>query len=286
MKILVTGSSGFLGSNFLDFLKSKGVSCLVYDRNNPEKLELEFDSVVNFGGLTPNSDAKNGAFSRELYYAANVDGTEVLLKNIAKNKNLKKFVNIGTAAEFGFSEVVIHEDAERKPCGPYGESKLEQSRLVEKFSKEKGVGVINLCLFNVAGLPKRSREVHGVISNPFIFENLVQQFGSNFNGKIVVGNKDDVRDYVDIDDIMEAIFLALETENGEQYEVINICSGVGTTLGGVVELFGKTLKKEYEISSTSTKEATKSIGVNSKAKRILNWSPRISLEESIKKMTW
>lgn len=286
MKVLVTGSSGFLGSIFVELLKKRNISYVAYDRNNPEKLALDFDSVVNFGGVTPNSDIKNGAPDSGAYYSANVGGAELLLKNIEKNKNLKRFVNIGTAAEYGFGATPIAEDAVEKPGGPYGESKLAQSRLVEKFSEEKGVKVINLRLFNIAGIPERGKAGQVVISNPFIFENLIQQFGVNFNGKITVNNKNDIRDYVDIDDVMEAIFLALETKNARQYEVINICSGVGATLEDVVELFGKTLKKKYEISSTRMKEVTQSVGVNSKAKKILNWAPKISLEESVKKMIW
>lgn len=286
MKVLVTGSSGFLGSNFLDFLKSRGVSYLVYDRTNPEKLELEFDSVVNFGGLTPYSNIKNLTVSPEAYLSANPGGTEILLKNISKNKNLKRFINIGTAAEYGCRVLPVNEESEESPDGSYGQSKLRQSKLVEKFSKETGVKVVNLRLFNVAGLPKRTRTGQEIVSNPLLFESLVHQFSTGFNGKITVGNKDDVRDYVDIDDIMEAIFLALETENGEQYEVINICSGIGTKLEDVVNLFGKTLGKECEVCSTQESGATYSIGVNDKARKILNWTPKISLEESIKKITW
>lgn len=287
MKVLVTGSNGFLGGELLDFLKSKEVPYIVYDRNNPEKLEIDFDSVVNLGGRTPNSDTKTEGTFPELYYDANVRGTEILLKTIEKNRNLKKFVNIGTVAEYGFSADPITENTERKPRGPYAESKFEQSKLVKNFFKEKGVKVINLCLFNVAGLPKRSRNLQDSVNdikNPFIFESLVRQFGHSFDGKIIISNKEDIRDYVDIEDIMRAILLALETKNGEQHDVINICTGVGTKLEEVADLFGKVTGKNYEICPICSNEPTCSIGDNSKAKKILGWSPEVSLEESIKKM--
>lgn len=286
MKVLVTGSSGFLGSTFLDFLKQKNISYAIYDRNNPEKIPPDFDSVVNFGGLTPNSDAKNENVSSEEYYTANVLGTKLLLENIVKNKNLKRFINIATAAEVGFSKAPASEDDEEKPTGPYGKSKLEQSALIEKFAKEKNVKVINLRLFNVAGLPKRIRIKGGVVSNPFIFESLVSQFVLDFNGKIIISNKNDTRDYVDIEDIMEVILHALETEKGGIYEIINICSGKGTKLEDVVDLFGKVLNKKYEIYALNDGEPSCSVGVNDKAKMILDWSPKITLEESIKKMIW
>ncbi len=288
MKVLISGSNGFLGSAFVKFLKKKNIPHLVYDRNNPEKLSFDFDSVVNFGGLTPNSDIKNGVFTPEEYRIANVEGTKLFLENIVKNKKLKRFINIGTAAECGFSVLPISEGFEEKPIGPYGESKLVQSKLVRKFAEENKIKVINLRLFNVAGLPNRIRSRGVVASNPFIFESLVDQFVLNFNGQIFINNENDIRDYVDIEDIMEAIFLALKTENGGQYEIINICSGMGTKLADVVSLFGKVLNKEYKIRAVSggDKNCSQSVGVSDKAKKILNWEPNTNLEESIKKMTW
>ena len=286
MKVLVTGSSGFLGSVFLDFLKKKNISYIKYDRSNPKKLASGFDSVVNFGGFTPYSNVKDGALSPEIFHSANVDGTKLLLKTIIKNKNLKRFINIGSSAEYGFSKRLFREGAEKKPKGPYGKSKLEQSILVEKFAKEKRVKVINLCLFNVAGLPKRIKSKEGLVNNPSVFESLINQFVINFNGRIIISNKNDIRDYVDIGDIMEAILRALKTKKGKMYEMINICSGKGTKLEDVVNLFGKVLNKEYKIYPLNVKEASCSVGVNDKARRILNWKPKISLEESVRKMIW
>ena len=286
MKVLVTGSSGFLGSIFLDFLKKRDIPYLIYDRNNPEEFTSGFDSVVNFGGLTPNSSVENMIISSEEYYVANVGGTELLLKNISENENLKKFINIGTAAEYGFKDTPIVEEVEEKPEGHYSKSKLEQSRIVEKFSKESGVKTINLRLFNVAGLPNGGKNKERATNNPFIFEKLISQFVDNFNGRITINNKNDVRDYVDIEDINEAILSAIKTDKGESYEIINICSGVGTKLIDVVDLFGKALDKEYEVFSVNSGGASISIGVNNKAKKILNWEPKVSLEESIKKMIW
>ena len=286
MKVLVTGSSGFLGSIFVDFLKKRNIPYLIYDRNNTEELTSDFDSVVNFGGLTPNSSVGNTIIPSEEYYVANVGGTELFLKNISKNKNLKKFINIGTAAEYGFKDTPISEEVEEKPEGHYGKSKLEQSRIVEKFSKENAINAINLRLFNVAGLPNGDKNKGRATNNPFIFEKLISQFIDNFNGRITINNKEDVRDYVDIEDINEAILSAIKTDKGEGYEIINICSGVGTKLIDVVDLFGKALDKEYEVFSVNTQGASISVGVNNKAKRILNWEPKVSLEESIKKMIW
>lgn len=286
MKVLVTGSNGFLGGLFVEFLKKRNISYQVYDRNNPEKLTLDFDSVVNFGGLTPNSENADKSLTFDDYYSANVGSTERLLETIIKNKNLKRFINIGTAAEYGFNAFPINEAMEEKPVGFYGESKLKQGELIKEFFKETNVKVIDLRLFNVAGLPKRSMNKQSIVKNPFIFESLARQFGVSFNGKIVVGNKGDVRDYVDVEDIMRAIFLALETEEGGQCEIINICSGVGSKLEHVVSLFGKVAGRDYDIYSAHSNEPTRSIGDNSKAKKILNWSPEVSLEESIKKMIW
>ena len=179
-KVLVTGSHGFLGGAFVELLKKKNVPYLRYDRSHPEELAPDFDSVVHFGGLTPMSPT-NKPITPEDYRRANVEETELLLKTIVKNKRLKRFVNIGSAAEYGPHTTKINEDAREKPVGAYGTSKLEQSKIVERFAKESGVGTINLRIFNIAGLPAHSI---GRPHKPSVFESLAAQFSKNFKGVV------------------------------------------------------------------------------------------------------
>ena len=74
-------------------------------------------------------------------------------------------------------------------------------------------------MFNVAGLPNGGKTKKRATNNPFIFEKLISQFVDNFNGRITINNKNDVRDYVDIEDINEAILSAIKTDKGELSEI-------------------------------------------------------------------
>lgn len=278
MKVLVTGARGFLGSAFVDLLAQKGVPYERYDRAHPERIPEGITHVVHFAGLTPFSPHK-GPIAPQEYTEANVEGTRSLLAALDRAKRLKRFINIGSAAEYGPSRAVLAEDSPERPDGEYGRSKLAQAKLVEQFAKRRRISAINLRLFNIAGLPlsrsERAREN--------IFGSLLSQFTSGYAGTVVVSHPSDERDYVDPADAAEGIYAALSARLGASYQVINICSGECTDNATLVSLFGDGFSKAYRIRAQATKP-TRSHGSARKAKRLLGWQARIPIGESVKKV--
>lgn len=279
-KVLVTGGHGFLGAAFVARLREKNIPYATFDRVQPH-IPADVDCVVHFAGLTPMSDIGR-PITPEDYERVNVEGTEKLLNLLRAHTGLKRFINIGSAAEYGISRRPITESTKPDPQSPYGKSKLTQTKLVEAFAKESDAKIMTLRLFNIIGLSKiQSLPPERRRSN--IFVNLTEQFVNNFSGTITVSHERDIRDYIDLDEAMEAVIAALTTEKGGRYELINVCSGRATTLKELVSVFGDYFNVEYTLKRQSA-APTKSVGDPTKAKRLLGWSAKMPLAESIQKL--
>ena len=259
MKILVTGSHGSLGRAFIGYLNERGIAYCTFDRQNPENTESDFDSAVNFAGLTPHSVTSGNADMR----VANVASTEHLILYL-KGKKLSRLVHIGTSAEYGPSPRALSEKSPPRPRNEYGKTKLEQSQLIEKFAKESKVKTFNLRVFNLLGIPRDpSRE------RKFIDEHILQSLASGAN-PIVVSNAKDTRDYVDLLDVFDAILAALTTKKGSGYELINIGTGKATSLEQLVSLFASEMNRKVKIRNTA-RTSDRYVADASKASRILGW---------------
>lgn len=279
MKILLTGGSGFTGSSVAEFLEKRGIPHTLYDRKRPKDIPDDVDTVIHCAGATPYSSSKKGLPTAAFFNEANVEGTRVLLQELEGHEGVKRFIHLGSAAEYGFGPRPFLETAKGKPANEYGKSKVAQSSLIEAFAKKNKIKTINLRVFNVIGTPKKTNT--NALRRPTLFEALLAQFGPGFKGEIRVSNKNDVRDFVALDDLLQAVGLALETKKGGTYEVVNIGSGRGTTLGEVAGIFGHQVNKEYTIKNQSSK-ATRSVADVKKAKRVLGWQASTSLEESVR----
>lgn len=282
MKVLVTGSHGVLGSAFVGVLKKRGISYVPYNRAHPKSTARDITAVVHFGGITPHSLVRGKAPSSAAYHAANVTGTAALLAALSRMKKLTRFVNVGSASEYGFSKRPFRENSKGHPEGAYGQSKLAQSILVEAFARTHGVRTFNLRIFNVMGFVTR-RPIEGFVSDrPNIFTALTDQFKKRPPRVIEVSNAKDVRDFVAMEDVLEAIERALTANSGGVYELVNICSGHGTPISYIVELFSKALHLPYTLKNLSRKKRL-SIGVIGKAERLLGWRAKRPLERAVRK---
>jgi UDP-glucose 4-epimerase len=277
MKVLVTGSNGTLGRAFVEHLKGRGIAFCRYDREHPEETERDFDCVVNFAGITVHSSALTHK-RVSLFRKVNVRGTRKILSFLAKNKKLKRFVHIGTSAEYGSRNTKLTEKSSSRPGNEYGVTKLEQSKLIEEFFRAHDVKVINLRVFNILGVTRHPNQKKQFIDE-YILSRLIGGADTT-----EVSNTNDVRDYISMNDAFSAIFAALITEKGSKYELINICSGRGTTISGLVRLFEKETGRTTSLVSVN-KSRTKYVGSCVKAKRILGWKPMQTLTDIVHAVT-
>lgn len=241
MRFLVTGGAGFIGSHLVQHLISKGHSVIVVDNLHSGKIEnlsnvkeeivfhkidiLEYDKLRNL------SKDVDGIFHEAAltlvqesfekpkeYHLVNVTGTENIFK-IAKEFGLK-VVYASSSSVYGNPErIPIKEDAKRNPLNPYGETKLDDELLAEKYSS-KGVEIIGLRYFNVYG-KGQSISYAGVITK--FLERI-----RNKQPPIIYGDGLQKRDFVYVGDVTRANLLSMESKIDSTF--FNVGSGKTTTI--------------------------------------------------------
>ena len=295
MKILVTGGAGFIGSHIVEYLVQRGDSVTVVDNLNTGKIE-NLKSVfkkINFAqidirdfkvlkNLMENID---GIFHQaamasiqdsfripEKFHDVNVNGTENIFK-IAKEFGIK-VVYASSSSVYGDTSILpTTESDEKRPINPYAKTKLEKDKLAEQYAKN-GLKVIGLRYFNVFG-PRQSKEYAGVIK---LFLERIQQGLS----PLVNGDGLQIRDFVYVDDVVNANVLAMESDI--DFEFFNI--GTGTTISIldlaniIIKFSGLKIKPIHRPALPGDVRATQAD--ITKVKTMLKWRPTTSIQDWLK----
>ena len=295
MKYIVTGGAGFIGSNIVKKLISKGNNVTVIDNlytgkeSNLEtvkdKIVFLKDSILNIDLLEKEMKNIDGVFHQaalasvqdsfskpDEYHNVNVNGTENILK-LAKKNNFK-VVYASSSSVYGNPEKIpIKESDSKNPINPYAETKLKKEELAVKYSKI-GVKVIGLRYFNVFG-NGQSKEYAGVVK--LFLERIQNKLPPKINGDGL-----QARDFVFVEDVANANIMAMESN--VDHEFFNV--GTNTNIS-VIELahliikaanldikpiFGAALKGDVKITIADISLIKKSLG----------WNPTITIEEWLK----
>ena len=295
MKILVTGGAGFIGSHIVEYLVQRGDSVTVVDNLNTGKIE-NLKSVfkkINFAqidirdfkvlkNLMENID---GIFHQaamasvqdsfripEKFHDVNVNGTENIFK-IAKEFGIK-VVYASSSSVYGDTSILpTTESDEKRPINPYAKTKLEKDKLAEQYAKN-GLKVIGLRYFNVFG-PRQSKEYAGVIK---LFLERIQQGLP----PLVNGDGLQIRDFVYVDDAVNANILSMESDI--DFEFFNI--GTGTTISIldlaniIIKFSGLKIKPIHRPALPGDVRATQAD--ITKVKTMLKWKPTTSIQDWLK----
>ena len=295
MKYAVTGGAGFIGSHLVKFLVNRGNSVTVVDNLNTGKIE-NLKSVfkkINFAqidirdfkvlkNLMENID---GVFHQaamasvqdsfripEKFHDVNVNGTENIFK-IAKEFGIK-VVYASSSSVYGDTSILpTTESDEKRPINPYAKTKLEKDKLAEQYAKN-GLKVIGLRYFNVFG-PRQSKEYAGVIK---LFLERIQQGLP----PLVNGDGLQIRDFVYVDDAVNANILSMESDI--DFEFFNI--GTGTTISIldlaniIIKFSGLKIKPIHRPALSGDVRATQAD--ITKVKTMLKWRPTTSIQDWLK----
>lgn len=315
--ILVTGGAGYIGSHCALALLEKGNDIVIFDNLSTGHIEtinnLSKYGKVNFvqGDLLNKNDLKSvfekfkidsvvhfAAFSQvgesvknpEKYYNNNVCGTMNLLSAMIEN-NVKKIVFSSTAATYGEPVYVpIDEKHPQNPINPYGQTKLMIEKIMDDYDKAYGLKSVRLRYFNVAGADKNARvgewhepETHlipNILKSTFSSGKTFEMYGDDYDTK----DGTCVRDYINIEDLVNAHLLALEyLNNGGKTDYFNLGTNNGNTVKEVFNVCQKVAGKEIEVKLMPRREGDPAslVADNTKAKSVLGWEPKNTLEYSI-----
>lgn len=292
MDFLVTGGAGFIGSHLVEHLISYGHDVTVIDNlhtGNKENLKHVINQIEFVSGDIKDHELlrklfknKNGIFheaalasvqesftKQKEYHDVNVNGTENILK-LAKEFGIKVVYASSSSVYGNPTKIPIKEDAERKPINPYARTKLEDEYLAEKYAK-MGVSVVGFRYFNVYG-ERQSNEYAGVIK---LFLERIQQQKS----PLVNGDGLQTRDFVYVDDVVNANILAMKSQLRQGF--INIGSGNSISIlelaKTVIKSSGLPLEPIHKPSLEGDVRETKAD--ITLAKKLLSWEPKTKLED-------
>ncbi len=241
MKILLTGSGGFAGNFFKDFLKYKKINLFTLGINNsPNENHLKISPSLDFREIkkaildispdyifhlagSPIKGKENSVNDLNFKYAKNL-----ILSSKKLNKEVK-IILIGSSAEYGKiskKDLPIKETFKPNPFTPYGKSKLKQSEFALR-NHSSNCKILILRPFNLFGPGMPDFLALGNFSNQII------EFRKSLNKSekfiLKTGNIDVSRDYLYIKDFVE-IMWTLSQENKNYGEIFNVCSGENKNL--------------------------------------------------------
>ena len=198
----------------------------------------------------------------------NVIGTINLLEACADLALKPLFINASSSAVYGAINWTAPPDEERncKPLSPYGTSKLAQENIVKNFHEMYPIDYVNVRIFNCTG----PRKV-----NDFVSDMCRRVVGSE--DPIKVGNLKGVRSIVDVRDLVQGLIKCQQISN----ETINLGSGVSYNIEDVFRVIIGDRRYEVDSSLFRPTDEPIIIGNINKAKEILDWTPQISLEQTI-----
>ena len=295
MKYAVTGGAGFIGSHLVKNLVGHGNELIVIDnlntgkKKNIEKFSEKIDffevDIRDFNAIEDILKNVNGIFHEaalasvqdsfripDEFFDVNVKGTENIFK-IGKKLGIKVVYASSSSVYGNPIQVPIKESDDKNPFNPYAKTKLKDDELAEKYARN-GLKVIGLRYFNVFG-PGQSKEYAGVIK--LFLERIQQGLPPLINGDGL-----QVRDFVYVDDVVNANMLAMESNvNGEFFNIgTNSVVSVLDLANMIIKFSGLKLKPIHRPPVPGDVKATQAD--ITKAKMMLKWKPTTSIENWLK----
>ena len=263
MNILVTGINGFIGKNIIKYFYINKINVIKYEKNlkdiHKENINVEY--VLHLAGVTSESSFFNKPFDS---YQANICVLNSLLEFCKINN--AKMIFVSTCGVYEKKIGCVKEIDKIGPLNSYSTSKYIGELLCYRYSMDFDLPVTVMRLFNVYGSGQKKEFV---IS--YIFNCLINQEPLNMKTPY------DLRDFIYIDDVCNAILKAIENKN-EIYEVYNVGSGHLCQISDVAEKIFKKFGKS--LSYLEKKQSEKYICADlTLIKHKLGWEPEIELEE-------
>ena len=294
--VLVTGGAGFIGSNLVSYLISNGNSVTVLDnfisgyRSNLHP----FPSVRIIEGDIRDKNAVEEAMSgaevvfhmaasvgnkRSIDYPLidadiNVMGTLQILE-AARKMGVRKIVTSSSAGIFGeLKTIPIKEDHPIEPDTPYGCTKLCEEKLCLSYAKLYDIEAVCLRYFNVYG-PNQRFDAYGNVIPIFVFRMIRNETLT------IYGDGEQTRDFVHVDDVVQANINAANTEgvNG----AFNIASGKSITINQLVKIISKNNNSiDVEYAPNRPGDVRDSLADLSLAQQKINYTPQVDIESGVK----
>lgn len=298
MRVLVTGTTGFIGGQLAPRIVEQGHDVYSLERYVTGRyiIERRRDIKTVFGDLRNHFAIKNiirevqpeivvhlAAISPVSYsydhpnevIETNFMGTVKLAESCLREiPHFKQFLYASTSETYGNGPTPKTEETHKNPNSPYAVSKLAAEKYLLYMRDAYGFPVTIIKPFNTYG---RKDNTH------FVMEKIIVQM---LQGKEVrLGDPKPVRDFMYVEDHLNAYLTCLDDSRAIGH-ILNFCTGRGVTISQLVKIIGDLTGYEGEVFWNTIPKRPLDIDVlvgdNSKAKNLLGWEPKYSLEDGLR----
>lgn len=305
-EILITGGAGFIGSNLAEKLVKLNAKVTILDamispyggnefnlKNIKSKISFVKGDVRSRAQVKKVIDGKDFVFHLAAQTGRNISmtnpkldtdincmGTLTILDQIRKNKRKPKLIFSGSRGVIG--EPIYFPVDEKHPENPrdvYGINKLAAERYCLLFGNEYGFGATSLRLNNVYGPKCQIRSNHYGTLNLFI------AYGLQNKVLPIYGTGLQTRDYIYVDDVVEAFVMATSPKVDGQFFFVG--TGKEASILDLVKMIKKEIPKlkykniPFPIDLKSV-DFPRFYSTSKKIKKELSWEPKVALSEGIK----
>lgn len=303
MKVLVTGAGGFIGSRLVNTMVDAGADVRAFVRYNSRgdagMLRLlvpkAAEAVEIIAGDLRDEDAVRAAVKgcRVVFHlgalisipysykhpaevvSTNIMGTlNVLLAS--RDLGVERLVHTSTSEVYGTARVApISESHPLQGQSPYSASKIGADKLAESFYCAYDLPVITVRPFNTYGPGQSGRAVIPTIITQALSREVIQ-----------LGNLESTRDFTYVDDTVSGFLRAAESEINPG-EVFNLGTGEEIAIGELAHMILKMTGSQAAIETKTLRlrprksEVMRLVSDNTRAREVLGWTPRVSLEDGL-----
>ena len=298
-RILVTGGAGFIGSELVKQLAHEGAIITVLDNfssgkkhylPNYKKLKIVKGDVVNENLVRQTVKDQEIIFNLAAlpfipdsyyypmtFFQVNTIGTMNVLWSAIKTKSVDLFVQISTSEVYGSAQYFpMDENHPTSPYSTYAVSKLAADRATFTLHKENGFPAVVLRTFNTYG-PN--------FTEPYIIPEIITQIQKKTT-QLTLGNTNSTRDFTYVSDTVDA-FLKAANHKDVSGEIINIGSGNEVKIINLANKLIKISKKKIKVKTDESRlrpyDIDRLICDNKKARTVLKWKPKVSINAGLKK---
>jgi UDP-glucose 4-epimerase len=228
----------------------------------------------------------------EKYFANNVIGTLNLLEAM-REAEVKKLIFSSTCAVYGNSEYLpLDEKHPTNPTNPYGESKLISEKMIEWYARVYGMKYAILRYFNVCGAAGDGSIGDSKKPSVLLLQNAVRG-AMGIKSFVFTCPKVDtpdgtpIRDYIDVEDLAKAHYLAyIKLDGKAKNQIFNLSNGRGWSVKEIVKQVEETFKLAIDKKTGETRQGEYAAvyAEPKKAKELLEWQAEKTLADSIASM--
>ena len=297
-KILITGGAGFIGAALTRKLLLKGFEPHLFlrkstnlwrikdllsqinfynvdllDKLKVEKTVKKINPFAIFHLATYSSYRDQSKYEKIIQ--TNIKGTLNLLST-SKDISYELFVNTGSSSEYGIKNFPMKEDDSLEPISFYAAAKAGATYICKVFALEFNKPIVTLRPFSVYGPYE---------ADDRLIPTVIKALINNETIKLTDGNKR--RDFVYIDDVVDAYIKSLEKKSKISGQVLNIGTGVEYTNEEIVKILFKVSGKKARIEKGAFPKRLWDnphwVSDTSLTKRVMGWESKTSLQEGLKK---